>query len=181
MNDEGNKAFYVDLKKIAKEIEKHKIGKRGLRCIVADNPFRGRNNGDSGHCFIITQPVSGRRLSKEEFEELSKKAWNCCNEKTRKAGFLFGVGPVVIIESVKSWFAFLDKQKKHPILCGAIYGTTDIFLSDVIYGKKLHKKIIRAFEYRYGKKFIQKCRSVWMEEQKRRQKILDDSSRGLIR
>lgn len=181
MKDEENKEFYIDLRKIAKMIEKHRIRKRGLRCIVVDNPFRGRNNGDDGHCFIITQPVSGRRLSKEEFEELLEKARNHCNEKIRKDGFLFGIGPVVHVESIKSWFAFLDKQEKHPILCGVLYGATDVFLSEVIYGKKLHKKIIRAFEYKYGKNFIQKCQSVWKKEEDRRKKLLDDSNISLVK
>lgn len=175
-----NGTFYVNLKKIAQEIENHKIGKLGLSCIVVDNHFRARNEGDDGYCLIITQPVSGKRLSGEQFEELSKKALDFCEQKIRAEGFLFGIGPILTVESLKSWFAFLDKQKKHPILCGLPYGTTDFFLSEVVYGKKLHAEIIHAFEYRYGKNFIQKCRLVWKKEEERRQKILNDSNRGII-
>lgn len=173
--EKGKEEIYKKLTEIAKKVEEF-----GLTCIVVDNPFRAERKEGVGHCFIVTQP--GEEMSKEEFMDLFDMARNSCKEMLKTDCLLLDFGPIALVESIESWFNFLDSEdgrNKHPVLHGFPYGATDFFLSKVVYGKEAHEKIIRAFQNKHGKNFIQECYSVWSGEQKRRKNVLDDSNAKL--
>ncbi len=179
LQEADKQRFYQALKEMAAHIESF-----GLGCIVVDNPFRAENNkwGTTSHCFIITQPDLTEELNKKEFKERFRKAEDSCRERAKDSElFLFGLGPITLIDSLVTWFDFIEKSKKHPILSGdPLFGATDVFLSEVIYGHKLHQILVRAFQEKYGPNFIQNCYRVYIERCKEGQERLNALNARLL-
>jgi len=94
---------------------------------------------------------------------------------------LFGLGPITLTDSLVAWFDFIEKSKKHPILSGdPLFGATDVFLSGVIYGHKLHQILVRVFQEKYGPNFIQNCYQVYVERCKKSQERLNALNARLL-
>lgn len=170
--EQGKENLEDELIKIAEKAEE-----LGLGCIVVDNPFR-KENGVT-HCFIFTQPDARHdSLSEQEFKAKLSQVENVCAKMARESKLpemTFGLGPVMIIDSLKRWFDFLRERNKHPIISGdPLYGLTDIFLSKVIHGQANHEALVQAFQEKYGPNFIQNCFDAWMKECERRQKKIEE-------
>jgi len=178
LQETDKQRFYQALKEMAAHIESF-----GLGCIVVDNPFRAENNKwGSSHCFIITQPDLTEELNKKEFKERFRKAKDSCRKRAKDSEFfLFGLGPITLIDSLVAWFDFVEKSKKHPILSGdPLFGATDVFLSKVIYGHELQQTLVRMFQRKYSPDFIQNCYQVYMERCKKSQERLNALNARLL-
>lgn len=177
----GGQDFDQALVKVGKAIEA-----LGLGCIVVISAFRKEEN-KRGYSLIITQPdVAVDSLDKEEFAEKLSQVREIEKEIGRQLDtfeLMFSLGPIVTIDSLGGWFKFLEKYKKHPVLSGDIFfGSTDIFLPErVAYGEENHRAIVRAFQDKYGPRFIQECYEVFMAELARRQKVREELNREFAR
>jgi len=157
-----------ELIELANIVEEH-----GLGCILVKNPFR--DDGDLNHCFIVTQKdVQRDSLNREKFMKRMEKARSECEDRIEDyesvLGF-WGFAPVVLIDSMAKWMTFIEEQDKHPVLLGQpLIKNTDTFLSKVIFGQKNHGAIIRAFQKKYGERFIQDCYQTYSRYLKERDK-----------
>lgn len=173
---EEKEEIYEKLKKLGEEIEK-----LGFGCIIVDNPFRARNKKDIGRSMIITQPdILEESLSKEEFDSLYNESRGKMEKMFQDSDFFCGIGPIVAICSLASWFDFLDKKGIHPVLSGDfLFGSSDIFLSKVVFGEKRHRLLIEQFQTKYGPNFIQDCYDTYIQEDKRKKQRITDLNREL--